>query len=127
MAFPTLLSNSHFGLFEKRDIKLSPSKYFNARLFSADGRFARNKEFLFFSQYITELNFISSNISLALRKGKPTTEDGTKFTASMLLDSESVGKVLKADSGYRFLQPIRGTPPYWQRTMKEIHAMLKSN
>ena len=87
MAFPTLLLDGHFGLFEQREIKLTPSKYFNARLFSTDNRFATNKEYLFFAQYVTELNYISSNISLALRKGKESTDDGKHLTASMILNS----------------------------------------
>ena len=125
MAFPALLPDGQFGLFEDREIKLSPAKYFNARLFSADRRFATNKQFIFFAQYVTEMNYISSNISLALRKGKQTTDDGKPVTASILIDSENLNQILKSDIGYRFLQPVRGTPPYWQRTMKDLYAMIR--
>lgn len=124
MAFPTLLPDGHNGLFEDREIKLSPSKYFNARLMSADSRFSLNKEYIFFAQYVTKINRITSNISLALRKGKQTTEDGRPVTASMLMDNDQVHGILKSDVGFRFLQPVRGTPPYWQRTMKDLYAML---
>ena len=58
MAFPTLLPNGHFGLFENREIKLTPAKYFNARLFSAENRVATNKEFIFFAKYVSEINNI---------------------------------------------------------------------
>ena len=125
MAFPTLLPDGNFGLSHDRSIKLSPAKYFNARLFSADPRFATNKDFIFFAQYVTELNYISSNISLALRKGQAVTEDGKKVTASMLTQSDNLSNILKSDIGYRFLQPVRGTPPYWQRTLKDLYAMIR--
>ena len=124
MAFPNLLPDGHFGLFESREIKLSPSKYFNARLLSADRRFSSSKEYIFFAQYVTEINRISSNISLGLRKGKQTKEDGKPITASMLMDTDNVQSILKSDVGFRFLQPVRGTPPYWQRAMKDLYAMI---
>ena len=56
MAFPTLLPNGRFGLFDDREVKLTPSKYFNARLFSADSRVATNNEFIFLAQYVIEIN-----------------------------------------------------------------------
>lgn len=71
--FQLYFQNGRFGLFDDREVKMTPSKYFNARLFSADSRFATNNEFIFFAQYVIEINSISSNISLALRKGKETT------------------------------------------------------
>lgn len=43
----------------------------------------------------------------------------------MLLESENIGNILKSDIGYRFLQPDRGTPPYWQKTIKELYAMIQ--
>ena len=38
-----------------RSVKLSRSKYFNARLVNTDGRFARDPQYIFFAQYTTEL------------------------------------------------------------------------
>ena len=62
---------------------------------------------------------------MALRKGKETTSDGKQVTASVLRDSENIGNILKSDIGYRFLQSVRGTPPYWQKTIKELYAMIQ--
>ena len=54
MAFPTLFPTGKFGFQVKRDVRLSPAKYFNARLLNYTGRFATNPEYLFFAQYVTE-------------------------------------------------------------------------
>ncbi|XP_061193261.1 uncharacterized protein LOC133201474 [Saccostrea echinata] len=125
MAFPNLYPDGKFGYFEDRPIKLSPTKYFNARLFSADKRFARDNQFIFFAQFMIEMSNIRSNISIALRKGKENTDDGAKVTASMLTNECDLQKILKSDAGFRFLQPVRGSPPYWQRTMKDLYAMIR--
>ena len=54
LAFPVLFPNGKFGYTAERDVKLSPVKYFNARLLHYSGRFATNPEYLFFAQFIIE-------------------------------------------------------------------------
>lgn len=108
-----------------RQLKLTPSKYFNARLFSADTRFATDSQYIFFAQYVTEITNVTSNISIAMRKGNQKTQDGKNLNASMLTKPDSLKQILKSDIGYRFLQPVRGTPPYWERTMKDLYAMIR--
>ena len=54
LAFPVLFPKGQFGYTDKREIKLSPVKYFNARLLHYSGRFATNPEYLFFAQFIME-------------------------------------------------------------------------
>lgn len=108
-----------------RQLKLTPSKYFNARLFSADTRFATDSQCIFFAQYVTEITNVTSNISIAMRKGNQKTQDGKNLNASMLTKPDSLKQILKSDIGYRFLQPVRGTPPYWERTMKDLYAMIR--
>lgn len=52
LAFPVLFPRGRFGYKTERDIKLSPVKYFNARLLHYSGRFAMNPEYLFFAQFV---------------------------------------------------------------------------
>ncbi|CAG2247064.1 unnamed protein product [Mytilus edulis] len=99
MAFPHLHPGGEFGYSMERQVRLTPSKYFNARLLSADTRFATDS--------------------------KQKSEDGQKVNASMLTKPDNLKKILKSDVGFRFLQPVRGTPPYWERTMKDLYAMIR--
>ena len=110
---------------ENRDTKMSPSRYFNARLFSADNRFARNPEYIFFALYATEVHQIHSNISIAIRIGTSKTSDGRQITASMLRNREEVKHIIKRDEGYRFLTQIRGTPAFWEKSKRELFAMIR--
>ncbi len=119
--FPTGLNTFN----EMRENKLSPSRYFNARLFAADNRFARNPEYIFFALYATEVQQISDNISIALRRGSTRTTDGQEITAAMLTDHEQLRKLIRRDEGYRFLAHIRGTPAYWEKSKKDVFAMIR--
>ena len=48
LSFPVLLSKGRFGYKTEREVLLSPTKYFNARLLHKSGRFAINTEYLGF-------------------------------------------------------------------------------
>ncbi|KAI8513472.1 hypothetical protein Bbelb_101110 [Branchiostoma belcheri] len=125
MSFPVQFPTGKFSFNDDRDVRITPSKYFKARLMGADTRFARDTSYIFFAQYVTELRFIQSNISISMRKGSPTTSDGRRISAGMLSNREDLQAILKSDQGYRFLQPVRGTPQFWDRALNELYAMIR--
>jgi len=71
MAFPVQFPTGQNTLDDMRCIKLSPSSYFKARLFCVDDRFARDTNYLFFAQFVTEIHLATSSMTVQLRKGKP--------------------------------------------------------
>ena len=123
--FPVEFPDASNTYMEKRDPKVSPLAYFKARLFSADNRFARNPEYIFFAQYVTEVYKINSGISIAMRIGNTSTPDGREITASLLTDHEEVRKLIKRDQGYKFLKQVRGTPAFWEKSKKDLFAMIR--
>ena len=125
MAFPVQFNTGKNTLDEDRPRKLSPSRYFNARLFSADNRFAVDSNYIFFAQFVTEMNLAMSSMSIQLRKGKVFTKDGKKITTSLLKSQNEVQKLVRHGDATRFMQPLRGTPAYWQKTMRDLFACLK--
>ena len=52
LAFPVLSPKDRFRYKMERKEKLTPVRYFNARLLHYSGRFAMNPEYLFFAQFI---------------------------------------------------------------------------
>lgn len=68
LAFPVLFLKGRFGYTAEQQIKLSPVKYFNARLLHHSGRFAKNPEYLFFAQFIIEQKKYLTASTLHLRK-----------------------------------------------------------
>jgi hypothetical protein len=121
LAFPVLFPKGRFGYTEERKIKLSPVKYFNARLLHYSGRFATNSEYLFFSQFVLEQKKVADSINIALKKVQ-----GQSVTASQIKsDVNKLKAMVCQDQAYLFLRQIPGTPPYWQKFMYEVIAMVK--
>ena len=86
LAFPVLFPEGRFGYMAKRKIKLSPVKYFNARLLHYSGRFATNSEYLFFAQFVIEQKKVADSINIALKKvqGQPVTASQIKSDVNKL-------------------------------------------
>ena len=121
LAFPVLFLKGRFGYKTERKNKLTPVKYFNARLLHYSGRFAMNPEYLFFAQFIIEQKKVSDSITIALKKlhGRP-------ITASEFRSNEQcVKNLMFKDQAYLFLRNIPGSPPYWQKFMFEAIAMVQ--
>ncbi len=122
--FPVLFPYGCNTYHEKRDKRLTLSRYFNNRILHADGRFAQNVEYIFFAQYMSEIEQVVSNVSIALRKGKSGCMS-QKVDAAVLNDEESLKKLLEFDDGFRFLKPIRGTPAFWQTAQRDLLACVR--
>ncbi|XP_052393335.1 uncharacterized protein LOC127941915 isoform X1 [Carassius gibelio] len=122
--FPVLYPTGGPTFHDKRDVKITLSRYLNARILNADGRFARSTDFIFYAQYLSEIDQVVSNVSIALRKGSEKSLL-TEVTSDVLTNPDSLSKILNFDEGYKFLRPIRGTPPYWQSTQKDLFALVR--
>ena len=121
LAFPVLFPKGRFGYTVERPVNLSPTKYFNARLLHYSGKFAMNPEYLFFAQFIIEQKKVSDSIAIALTK-----VHGQSLTASHLRSNvQNFQNLIFQDQAYLFLRQIPGTPPYWQKFMFEVIAMVK--
>ena len=107
LAFPTLFPTGKFGYQIERSIPLSPTKYFNARLLNYTGRFARNPEYLFFAQYITEQRKVQDSISIALKK-----VHGRRFTAheAKNMNRGTLRNLIFSDQAHTFMKNIPGSP-----------------
>lgn len=109
-----------------REKRITLAKYFNNRLMNADGRFAKDIDYIFFSQYLSEeLKQVIDNTQISIRKSSVKTKQGTKVTANMLHDPEILKEMFKSDEALRFLQPISGTPSFWQSVQKDLFAMFR--
>ncbi|XP_073681681.1 uncharacterized protein [Garra rufa] len=122
--FPVLFPKGRGTFHDSRPEKLTLSRYLNNRILNADGRFAQNIDYIFYGQYLSELNQVISNVSIALRKGYDANND-TKITSEMLTNKDSLQRILNYDEGYKFLKPVRGSPVFWQSVQKDLFAMVR--
>nr|DAA01286.1 TPA_exp: replicase/helicase/endonuclease [Danio rerio] len=126
MAFPVQFPDGKNTLDESDRAKhVSPSRYFNTRLFSIDNRCARDTSYIFFAQFVTEMHLAKSSMSIQLRKAKPMTRDGRRINCSLLQDKQELEKLVNNKDATRFMQPLRGTPAYWEKTLRDLFAMLR--
>ena len=122
--FPVLFPSGGPTFHDNRESRITLSRYLNTRIMNADGRFARNTDYIFYAQYMSEVQQVVSSVSVALRKGGGNTSL-KEASPQMLLDSDSIGKILHNNEGYKFLRGIRGTPPYWMSVQKDLFAMIR--
>ncbi|XP_055028464.2 uncharacterized protein [Misgurnus anguillicaudatus] len=125
MAFPVQFPTGENTIDEARELALSPSMYFNARLLSADTRFARDQTYLFFAQFATETHMARNSMTVQLRKGKPITKDGRRISNRLLQDNREVERLVRNKDATRFMQPLRGSPSYWEKTLRDLQAMIR--
>ena len=125
MAFPVQFPDGTNTFDEEREVKLPPSRYFHTRLFNVDNRFAKDANYLFFAQFTNEIYQAKASISIQLRKSKPHGKDGRKFNSSMLRNKQQMHEMIKKNEVTRFMEPLRGTPAYWEKTMRDLFAMLR--
>ncbi|XP_062606605.1 uncharacterized protein LOC134268370 [Saccostrea cucullata] len=123
--FPHLFPSGNFSWNENRDEKITLARYFNNRLMNTDNRFAKDTNYIFFSQYMSELNQVIEKTQISIRKSVSQLDGGKSVTSDMLQDPEILSKLLKNNEALRFMQPIRGTPAYWSATQKDLFAMLR--
>ncbi|XP_076870505.1 uncharacterized protein LOC143521483 isoform X1 [Brachyhypopomus gauderio] len=121
--FPVLFPKGTGTFHDNRPERLTLSRYLNTRILNADGRFAKNLDYIFYGQYLSEVNQVVSNVSIALRKGHCAHK--TDITSEMLVNKDSLQRILNHDEGYKFLKPIRGTPVFWQSVQKDLFAMVR--
>ncbi|XP_062593070.1 uncharacterized protein LOC134254555, partial [Saccostrea cucullata] len=123
--FTHLFPSGNFSWNENRDVKITLSRYFNNRLMNADNRFAKDTNYIFFSQYMSELNQVIEKTQISIRKSLSKLDNGKAMTAEMLQNPDVLSNLLKNNEALRFMQPIRGTPAYWSATQKDLFAMLR--
>ena len=64
-------------------------------------------------------------MSIQLRKGKPVTKDGRRISNKLLQDDLEVERLVHSRDATRFMQPLRGTPSYWEKTLRDLQAMIR--
>ncbi|KAK0151704.1 hypothetical protein N1851_006989 [Merluccius polli] len=94
-------------------------RYFNNRILHADGRFAQNVDYIFYAQYMSEVQQVVSN-----HCGREKGGQFKKISSNLLNDEEQFKQFLQFDDGYRFLKP-RGTPSFWQGVQRDLLACVR--
>lgn len=122
LAHPYLFPSGKFGYKVDRQVKLSPSKYFNQRLLNYQQRFASEPDYIFCAHSIWQQLSLTNSINIAMKIVR-----GSQVTAGSLSRNfkETVHLFVATDNAYSFLNTIKETPAYWKRFLFEVLAMVK--
>ena len=112
MCNPTKYPGGSFGLLANRE-KLTVRKYFNQRLLDANGRFARDMEYLLTVQYAVESKQVTDDASIMLQSPGRLYR-GQALTAGAVQNDSVLLKMMQRDDAYLFLKNVRGSPAYFQ-------------
>jgi hypothetical protein len=123
-AFPVLFPDGQNTFSGTRPVKLTLSQYVKSRFYSKDSRYAKNPEYLFYLQYLKEFNEVMSSARISLRKGMSNRGAGT-VTVGELTTSANLRQMVHRNEGYKFLAKVRGSSPYWEKTMRDLCAVVK--
>ncbi len=122
----TLLTKTETGIYkQERPKDISTTKYFDGRVLSIDNRFQGDSEWIFYAQFLKEVEQVRNAATIALKKGPGITTQGKKLTVEDLIDNNKLNWVIRNNLGYRYLSDTPGTPPYWEKTMNGLFAGFK--
>ena len=127
LAFPDLFPYGYGGYHSRKsECHLPIRKYFQQRLLNIDGQFAKNMEYIFCAQYISDIQQIQSDANLAIHLSRGRTLNGKMVTAGLLRDPNALQQLIRTEQAYKFLKNICGSPAYWQSELYDVLAMLRS-
>nr|XP_039258260.1 uncharacterized protein LOC120334820 [Styela clava] len=125
LAYPSLYPDGNNGFSTDRVVPITPRKYFNQRLLDADGRFARNIEYLLSAQYAIESKQIQGDVNHFVFRRVNHECGNNEITAGFIRNSDNINNMIKTDKAFRILQNIRGSPAYFQDVFYDVLAMIR--
>ena len=91
LTFPDLFPHGKGGYIStERSMKLGIRKYFQQRLLNCNGRFAKNMEYIFCAQYISDIKQIQSDANMAIQLSRRCTLDGSLITAGIFYNPDDM-------------------------------------
>ena len=104
LAHPFLFPTGKFGYKAKRDVTLSPVKYFNQRLLNHSQKFASYSDYIFFAHSVLQQLALQSQINIAVKK-----VTSASINAGMINKNfkQSVQQFVANDQTYRFMNSIK--------------------
>ena len=104
---------------------LTVRKYFNQRLLDADGRIARDTEYLLTAQYAVKRKQVTDDASIALRQTQGRSHRGQVLTAGSVRSQQVINEMIQKDYAYRFLKNVRASPACFQRVMYDVLGVIR--
>ena len=105
-----------------RKVPVYYSEICKSELRHQDRRVAQDPDNLFFKTKKLQMKMMLDKVRIATRKCKCK---DLSLTAGSLKDPVMINDLVFKDIGYKFLNTVRGSPPYFQAVAKDLLAMIR--
>ena len=105
-----------------RKVPVYYSEICKSELRHQDKRAAQDPDNLFFKTKKFQMKMMLDKVQIAMRKSKCK---DLSLRAGSLKDPVMVNNIIFKDIGYKFLNTVRGSPPYFQAVAKDLFAMIR--
>lgn len=109
----------------RREINITPRKYFNQRLLNKDGRLASDVDYLLAAPYAVEARQVSDDIKIFLRQMRGQTFQNKTINIGLMKVSDNVQAMLRTDTVFKFMKNLRSSPAYWNTVLFDLLAMVR--
>ena len=121
LAFPTLFCGKARPENSARTVNVTYGDICKSELRCSDRRMACHIPNIFFKYKKLQTKHILDKANICIRKTKKNQD----LTAAYLRSSENVEKLCRLNEGFRIFKDLRGSPPYWEPTKKDLFAMIR--
>jgi len=87
-----------------------------------DRRAAMYIENIFYKTKKLQMKILLGKSHIALRKCKGNNKN---ITAGQIKQQGTLDRLIRHDDGYKFLNALRGSPPYFEKAKKDLFAMIR--
>ena len=98
----------------KRDVSLTPSKYFNQRLLNSTQRFASTSDYIYFANLVIQKTQLNDQNSTAMRN---VASDCLNAGMSSKNFKTTMQQLIAQGKSYSFMSSIKGTAAYWEKKL----------
>jgi len=121
LSFPAIFCGKQRASSKEREVPVSYSTICKWELRSKDRRVAESVPNIFYKLKKLQIKQIQDTARISLRKCKTK---GKIYTAGELKSDDYLSKLINLDEGYRVLRNLRGSPPYFEKSKKDLFAMI---
>ena len=121
LSFPTLFCGNARPENSQRTVNVTYGDICKSELRCSDRRMAGHIPNIFFKYKKLQTKHILDKANICIRKTKRNQD----LTAAYLKTSGNVEKLCRLNEGFRIFKDLRGSPPYWEQTKKDLFAMIR--
>ena len=122
LAYPNIYCGQSRPDNKLRKVPVYYSEICKSELRHQDRRVAQDPDNLFFKTKKLQMKMMLDKVQIAMRKCKCK---DLSLKAGSLKDPLVVNDIVFKDIGYKFLNTVRGSPPYFQAVAKDLFAMIR--